>query len=262
MKLTLDKPAWLHLPDHDSTSNIFTPLPLHIAGALVLLALNIYLVVHMAFAYSSIHSNSDDALTQQTSQMTAMEIAARPLRGLDQKVAVAEDEQAAFYHDRLPTAYSTVAAQLGMLAKKNAVRLTRVQYTESPALAGSPQTALTEVRMDATLSGDYRPLMQFLNGLERNKSFFMISGITLSGQQTGTVNLRMRILTYTRAAGPGEKLDDAPTSGDTDTDKPATSKPVLAKPVSPRPASANPSQSKPSPAIPAAPMPRRMGANR
>ncbi|HEY0307417.1 MAG TPA: GspMb/PilO family protein [Acidobacteriaceae bacterium] len=240
MKLTLEMPTWLHLPDRDST--FFTPLPLHIAGALVLLAINVYLVVHMAFAYGTVHSNNDDALAQQTSQMTAMEIAARPLRGLDQKVAVAENGQAAFYHDRLPTAYSTVAGQLGILAKKSGVRLTRVQYTESPALAGSPETALTEVRMDATLSGDYRPLMQFLNSLERSKSFFMISGITLSGQQTGAVNLRMRLLTYTRAAGPGEKLDLAPSSGDTDTDQPTSAKP--------------------SPAIPAAPLPRRTGAKR
>jgi hypothetical protein len=224
MKLIL-KPSWIRLPDHDST--FFTPLPLHIAGALLLAAINVYLAVHMAFAYSSVHRNNDDALAQQTSQMTATEIAARPLRGLDKKVAITLDEQAAFYHDRLPTAYSTVAGQLGILAQKNGVRLTRVQYTESLALAGSPETALTEVRMDATLSGDYRPLMQFLNGLERSKSFFMISGVTLSGQQTGTVNLRMRLLTYLRSPGPGEKFDDAPSSGDTDTEKPSAAIPAV-----------------------------------
>jgi hypothetical protein len=225
MKLTLEVPSWLRLPDRDSA--FFTPLPLHISGALVLAALNVYLIVHMAFAYGIVHRNNDDALAVQTSQMTATEIAARPLRGLDTKVAVSENEQAAFYHDRLPTAYSTVAGQLGMLANKNGVRLTRVQYTESPALADSPQYALTEVRMDATLSGDYRPLMQFLNGLERSKSFFLISGITLSGQQTGTVNLRMRLLTYLRAAHEGEKPDDAPASGDSDTDKPSAAVPAV-----------------------------------
>jgi type IV pilus assembly protein PilO len=195
-------------------SPFFTPLPLHIAGVIVLIALNVYLAVHMAFAYGTIHSNNDDALALQTSQMKAAEIAARPLRGLDEKLAVAENDQAKFYQDRLPTAYSTVAGQLGDLAKKNNVRLTRVQYTQTPSLAGAPEYALTQVSMDATLSGDYRPLVTFLNGLERNKSFFLISGITLSGQQSGTVNLRMRILTFLRAPGPGEALNTSPASGD------------------------------------------------
>lgn len=195
-------------------STFFTPLPLHIAGVLVLAALNIYLAVHIAFAYGVIHINNDDALAAQASQRKAAEIAARPLRGLDEKLAVAENDQAQFYQDRLPTAYSTVVGQLGDLAKKNNVRLTRVQYTESPALNDSPEYALTQISMDATLSGDYRPLVTFLNGLERNKSFFLISGVTLSGQQTGTVNLRMKILTYRRAPGPGEALNTTPSSGD------------------------------------------------
>jgi type IV pilus assembly protein PilO len=213
----------------DRSSAFFTPLPLHIAGVLVLAVLNIYLVVHMAFAYGTIHLNNDDALTQQSAQMKAAEIAARPLRGLDQKVAVAENDQAKFYLDRLPTAYSTVAGQLGDLAKKNSVRLTRVQYTQTPALNGAPEYALTQVSMDATLSGDYRPLMQFLNGLERNKSFFLISGVTLSGQQSGTVNLRMRILTYLRAPQPGEAVNTAPASGDTGaTDDAAPQPPAVA----------------------------------
>jgi type IV pilus assembly protein PilO len=197
------------------SSTFFTPLPLHIAGVVALIVLNVYLAVHMAFAYSTIHSNNDDALALQSSQMKAAEIAARPLRGLDEKLAIAENEQAKFYQDRLPTAYSTVAGQLGDLAKKNNVRLTRVQYTQTPGLNGAPEYALTQVSMDATLSGDYRPLMQFLNGLERNKSFFLISGVTLSGQQTGVVNLRMRIITYLRAPGPGEALNTSPASGDT-----------------------------------------------
>ena len=200
----------------DTSNTFFTPLPLHIAGVLVLAALNVYLSLHMLFAYTTAHLNNDDALMQQASQMKASEIAARPLRGLDQKLAVSENEQAKFYQDRLPTAYSTVAGQIGDLASKNHVRLTRVQYTQSPGLNGPPETALTQVTMDATLSGDYRPLMLFLNGLERNKSFFLITGITLSGQQSGTVNLRMKIQTYLRAPGPGETQNTAPSSGDTD----------------------------------------------
>ncbi len=37
--------------------------------------------------------------------------------------------------------------------------------------------------MDASLSGDYRPLMLFINGLERDKMFFLVRGVTLTGSR-------------------------------------------------------------------------------
>ena len=63
--------------------------------------------------------------------------------------------------------------------------------------------------MDASLSGDYRPLVLFMNGLERDKMFFVISGVTLTGQQSGTVGLRLRLTTYLRAPVGAEGLEKA-----------------------------------------------------
>lgn len=183
-----------------------SPLNLHLVAALVLVAGNIYLLAHIAVAWSVTHRGDADAVAQQTIQMRAAEIAAKPLRGLDKKLVTAQAGAEKFYQDRIPVAYSTVAAELGDLATKSNARLTRVQYTQAPALEG-----LTEVRMDASLSGDYRPLVQFLNGLERDKVFFVIDGVTLTGQQSGVVNLRLRLTTYLRAPSASDK-----TSGSTD----------------------------------------------
>ena len=58
---------------------------------------------------------------------------------------------------------------------------------------------LTEAKVDASLSGDYRQLVQFINSLERDKMFFLINGVTLTGQQVGTVGLRLRLTTYLRS---------------------------------------------------------------
>jgi len=189
---------------------LLQPLPLHIAGALLLAAVNIYLAIHLAIAAGIAHRNNADAIQQQSIQARAADLAARPLRGIDAKLATSENAQADFYARRLPTAYSTIAADLGQIAHSSGVKLTRVQYTQTPSLAGSPEFSLDEVRMDATLSGDYRPLTLFLNGLERSKTFFLVSGVTLTGQQTGTVNLRIRVLTYLRQASVGEPNDRTP----------------------------------------------------
>jgi type IV pilus assembly protein PilO len=83
------------------------------------------------------------------------------------------------------------------LTKKQGVRLTRSQDIYPPVLVGSAGE-LTEMRIDASLSGDYRPLVQFINSLERDKMFFLIDTVTLTGQQSGTVNLRLHLKTYLR----------------------------------------------------------------
>ena len=68
--------------------------------------------------------------------------------------------------------------------------------------------------MDAILNGDYRPLVLFMNSLERDKMFFLINGVTLTGQQSGIVGLRLKLTTYLRPAkadaGPTKPSDDAP----------------------------------------------------
>jgi hypothetical protein len=136
--------------------------------------------------------------------MKTAEIATRPLQGLDAKLERATGQSNMFYEERLPLADSDVVAELGVLAKKQGVKLMRVQYVEAPVMAESAG-ALTEIRMDASLSGDYRPLMLFINGLERDKMFFLVRGVTLTGEQGGTVGLRLGLATYLRAPVATEK---------------------------------------------------------
>jgi hypothetical protein len=176
---------------------ILTPLNLHFAGVGLLALVNLYLLVHMGFAWRAASSQNESAIAQQTSQMQTAEHAAEPLRGLDAKLTEATANADSFYKSRLPYADSQVVAELGALAKKQNVKLTRVQYAESPVLEDS-SGAVTELRMDASLTGEYRPLMVFINNLERDRLFFLISGVTLTGQQSGTVNLRIKLMTYLR----------------------------------------------------------------
>ena len=145
------------------------------------------------------------ASAQSLITLRTAEVAAEPLRGLDAKLAQATSDADAFYQRRLPESYSQTAAELGALTKAQKVRLIRVSYAPAPVLPGT-SGELTEVRMDASLSGDYRPLVQFINSLERDKTFFLITGVTLTGQQTGVVNLRLRLTTYLR----GRAIGNAP----------------------------------------------------
>ena len=180
-----------------------TLLNLHIAGVAVLGLVNLYLLVHMAFAWRQAKSQNETARADQEVVMKAAEIAKKPLEGLDEKLVDATKDSDRFYQKRLPYAISGIAAEMGALAKKQGVKLTRTQYAYKPVMMGTAGE-LTEIRMDASLSGDYRPLVLFINGLERDRMFFMIQGLTLTGQQSGTVGLRLVLTTYLRAPVGGE----------------------------------------------------------
>ena len=181
---------------------LLTAMNLHFAGVAALAVLALYLIGHLVFVAQALNSRDQDALDQQSIQLKAAELAAKPLRGLDTKLVESGKAADQFYAKRLPYAYSQVAAELGALTKREGVRMPRLQYSPNPVLSGAD--ALNEVQMDASISGDYRPVVQFINAIERDKMFFVIKGINLSGQQTGQVNLRLTLTTYLRQPSAAE----------------------------------------------------------
>lgn len=214
--------ATLAKPNAGTTSDTrrgVSELHLHWLGVALLVGVNVFLLARLGMLWHDASTHNADALAQQRVARTAADAAAVPLRGVDAKVAKSTADADRFYRDRLPVVQSQVLAELGELAKKNNVHLARVTYSPAVVLAGTANE-LTEEKMDASLSGDYRPLVQFINALERDKTFFVIDGVTLTGQQTGLVNLRLGLTTYLRGgelaagdAGSGVTTEGAGGSG-------------------------------------------------
>ena len=177
------------------SGNLLTLLNLHIAGVALLLILNLVLGVRLFLAWSTLHAAGPEQLQQEQTAYRGLQLEMSPLKGLPQKVDLSRTKADEFYAARFPAAYSTISSAVYDLATKNTVRLTNLAYTPRPALPG-----LIELRLDVSLSGEYAPLMHFINGLERSKTFFLINGLTLTGQQGGLVNLRLRLITYLRAS--------------------------------------------------------------
>jgi Tfp pilus assembly protein PilO len=116
----------------------------------------------------------------------------------------------AFYDRRIPPSYSSISYRIGELSVASGVRLTRVQYTQ-----GVPGADLTEISLDAGISGDYRSIMRFVNSLERDQTFFVIRALSLTGQTGGLVNLRLRVSTWLRPADAAASgLPSTPQPGD------------------------------------------------
>jgi type IV pilus assembly protein PilO len=114
-----------------------------------------------------------------------------PLRGLDKKIPLAAQQIDQFYKERFPAHDSDVAEGMGNLAKENGVKIQGAKYHwDDPDPVG-----LRRVEIETAVQGDYQALARFLNGLERDKIFFIVNSVALA-EQNGPVVLQMKLETY------------------------------------------------------------------
>jgi type IV pilus assembly protein PilO len=118
-----------------------------------------------------------------------------PLRGLDKKVVLASQEIDTFYRERLPDRESTISEELGKLASQGGVKIGQAKYDTKEA----EEVGLTPFFIEATCQGDYLQLMRFINGLERDKTFFIVNSVVLGDAQGGSVKLQLKLETYLRS---------------------------------------------------------------
>ena len=182
-----------------------SPLTWHYIGVTALAILVGGLAVRLGLDWSATNASSADALASRQVELKTLEVQTSPLRGLDQRVVDSRKQIQTFYATRIPANYSSIAVQVGDLSVKSGVHLSGVQYTQG-ATAGD----LTEITLDARISGEYQQIMRFVNGLERDKSFFVIRAMGFTGQQGGLVNLRLRVSTWLRPSDVPSGLPPTP----------------------------------------------------
>ena len=173
-----------------------TLLNLHLAGAILLMVFDLFLAVQLVIAWHDAGQDQSDAYSSAQATYAQLLAQSHHLQGLPAKIELSRKQGDTFITSRIPANDSSILSELGELSAKDHVRLSRAQYTPAPAIPG-----LTEVRVDASLTGTYTELMHFINDMERDKThaFFIIRAVTFTGQQGGLVNLRLRITTYMRS---------------------------------------------------------------
>ena len=170
-----------------------SPLTWHYVGLAVMILIVAALAIRLALDWSATSSNSNEAVVNKQVELKTLEVQTAPLRGLEGRVKDSRQQIQDFYARRIPGNYSSIAVQVGDLAVRSGVQLSRMQYTQG-ASAGD----LTEISLDSSISGQYQQIMHFVNGLERDKTFFLIRSMAFTGQQGGLVSLRLRVSTWLR----------------------------------------------------------------
>jgi uncharacterized iron-regulated membrane protein len=203
-----------------------SPLTWHYVGAGLMLLLVIGLAVRVGMDWAATNGRSTDALAEKQMELKSRELQTAPLRGLDKRVEESRSQMKAFYDKRIPPNYSSISDRVGELQVKSGVRMSRLQYTQNP-----PGADLTEISLDAGISGSYPQIMHFINSLERDQTFFVIRNMAFTGQQGGLVNLRLRLSAWLRPAdAEASGLPPTPDASDSGSE-PAATKPVAPAPV-------------------------------
>jgi type IV pilus assembly protein PilO len=146
---------------------------------------------------------SQESRTEQTGQLHTEFLQktrdVKPLQGLDKKIPLAQQQIDSFYKERLPSEDSAISGDLNKLATQNGVKITGIKYTQKGTeseTAAVEAVGLRRVVIDTELSGDYLPLMRFVNALERNQLFFLVDSVQLGGEQAGVIHVTMKLETY------------------------------------------------------------------
>ncbi len=183
------------IPLQELRKLLFSARGLHIVLFSAMAITTLLLGVRVVLDWRTTSASSQDELASTQTRIRTLQMQLKPLAGLDKRVAASRKQIDQFYIDRIPPNYSSIAAELGTLASQSSVRLTRVEYSQAPG-----SVDLTEIRMDAGLTGDYPSIMRFINGIERSRTFFIIRAMALTGQQGGQVALRLQMTTWLRPA--------------------------------------------------------------
>ena len=152
-------------------------------------------LVYLILPYRSDASRPAAVQQRAEEEYRQLKPIAVPLQGIDQKLAKAQKDDAAFIQNRLPGRYSDVVEELGKLAKASHISITSVSYTPAPGSLNG----LESLQMHAGLAGQYVDLVKFINSVERDKMFFIIDTVSLTGQKSNEVRLDVKLDTYLRS---------------------------------------------------------------
>lgn len=102
-----------------------------------------------------------------------------------------------FYRESLLDAasgYSRIASDLGAIASHSGVRTSGFSFKQKEI----KERGVTEISIDTAVEADYPAVIQFINGVERSKNFYLLDGLHLASATTGGIRLQLELHTYFR----------------------------------------------------------------
>jgi len=175
-----------------------------IAGLLVLFGLDGFLAYHNANMMAA-EANPEQALKLQERQVSLVKADVERATKIK---ARAPEIQRFFeqFETTLPPAgkgYSIISEEFDEISKVTHVQVQDVKFQQKDVTGRN----VDEIDIEASLNGDYRGIVEFLNHLQRSKNTYIVDSLGLDSQATpgsptpqGTVKVSLHMRSYFRKA--------------------------------------------------------------
>ena len=103
-----------------------------------------------------------------------------------------------FYRDTFldkASGYSALDKDLSSIAAKAGLRMSGVTYKEAEVKG----RGVTEISIATGVEGNYSSIIQFINGLEQSKNFYLLNDLHLTSAKAGAIKLELALRTYFRS---------------------------------------------------------------
>ena len=176
-----------------------------IQKAVILLGLGALIVADVALVVYSwnraSHQSAQQELATLQKNVSVEKAELNRARQIQQEMPAVQKDCDQFERSLFPaeSGYSSVNAELSKIAATAGLRLAGRTFQRSPVKGRN----LTEVHIDTSVSGNYRAIVNFLNGLQRSPNMYAIESLSAHSDQNqgagGLLQVGFHIKTYFRA---------------------------------------------------------------
>jgi len=172
-----------------------------VAVLLLVMGADAAMAIYSVSMASSMHSPQQE-LAAQTAQLKLLRADVERAR-IIQKDTPASKRECDKFEDSLPSSgagYSVVSSELAEIGHKAGLAISSLSFRQSD-LAGH---GMAEVSVDATVTGDYKSVVRFLNGLQRSANNYIVDSLTLASEpagqsSSGSVRVGLHLKSYFKA---------------------------------------------------------------
>jgi Tfp pilus assembly protein PilO len=170
-----------------------------ILGAVILLVLADVALAVYSWQFASAPRTPQQQFAAETKQLVLLKQSIENGRKIRDTIPDIQKDCDKFEHSLFParSGYSAVSSELGGIAKKAGIHLGDLSFKPTAI----PERRLAEVAIDATVNGDYKNVIQFLNGVQRSTSLYAVESLTLANENANqgpanVIKVALHLKTY------------------------------------------------------------------
>jgi len=172
------------------------------AGVILLILADVALAAY-SWQLTSAPKSPREQLSLEMKQHDLLKADIKRAQDIRDKIPAIQKNFDQFENSLFPASsgYSAVTSELDGLAKKAGIQIEDRSFRPTEIVS----RGMTQVLVDATVVGDYKSVIQFLNGVQRSPNLYEVDALTLATENanqgpSGTIKVTLHVKTYFRTA--------------------------------------------------------------